>query len=371
MSDLGQEGTAPYLSIVCAFGNAQRGDAWLRQTRAFLAATAFEARRSTLPIEILLVDRDSSGEGGPAQSLLGPLPENEFLTIRIVTVPGGEIIQGQPIDRERRLQNIGIRRARGDFILAARTDIVLSAELVRHLASRPLREHAIYHAMRIETEPDYLAGSEIAAVAVESACRRGAVVATLPPYVAAIDGPSSAASDSSWVDALGRAAAELRLERFPFPIIFSLENFVLMGRRSWHEIGGFPEWNVSESYFDRIVLAQARHRGWPATIFPGSCPYFSVPSLSRPDAARDIYVDTDGDLRIRIAPPPIRNLNNWQTANLLNVMHRSLPLPPAGPWTTIAVNDSSWGLADFDLPEIRTPTASTAPIPTAEDRRNG
>ena len=344
---------APYLSIVCAFGHAQRDEAWVRQTRIFLMAISAQAERHRLPIEIILVDRNSSGSGQSAAVLLGDPPGNDFTQIRIVTVPGSEIIAGHPIDRERRAQNVGIRRARGDFVLAAGTDIILSDELMRLLASRPLREGVTYHAMRVETVPDFLGGSSVAIGAVESACRRGAGCAAMPPFRAGFDGAAASSSDSSWNEIMRRAAMELKLEAFPLTIGIALGNFLMMGRKSWLEIGGFPEWRVDDPYFDRIVTAQAQYRGWLPTIFPASCHYFSIAPLRAPDPAQDIYRDADGDLRIRIESPPIRHLNNWQSAGLLKSVRRAIPSPPDGPPVEIRVNGPNWGLAEFDLPEER------------------
>lgn len=347
------EPSPPYLSIVCAFGDAQRAPAWLTQIRTFLAVTAHRAEQFALPLEIILVDRDPSGEAETAEALLGPLPRNEFATVRIVTVPGGEIVAGKVIDRERRAQNVGIRRAQGEFVLAAGVDIILGADLMRLLASRPLREGASYHAMRIETAPAYLNAPlpPPPAAEIEADCRRGAYSATLPPVQAGFDGPVAAASDVSWADMMRRAAAELNFDQTAQFIGFGLCDFLLMGRRSWFEIGGFPEWNVGDAYFDRIVLAQARYRGWPPIIFSEQCHYFSVAALRHHDVAGDIYVDTDGDLRIRIESPPIPHLNNWQSAGVLNVLHNAIPLPLEGPSAAIRVNGPDWGLAAFDLSE--------------------
>jgi hypothetical protein len=329
---------APYLSIVCAFGHAQREERWLRQTRAFLAATAWQAEQARLPLEIILVDRDPSGAGAAALSLLSPLPENDFIDVRIILVPGSEFVAGHAIERERRAQNVGIRRARGAFILAAGTDIVLSADLMRLLASRELHEKRIYQAMRFETEPAYLADAATPVNAIEVDCRRGATWAVLPPHRVGFDAAVASMSDVSWTDLSRRAGAELKLDNFDFAPDFSLGNFLLMHRRSWFELGGFPEWNTGDVHFDRIVMAQARYRGCLPTIFPAECHYFSVASLRRHDAAKDIYVDADGDLRIRIESPPIRHLNNHQSAGLLKALHKAIPLPPAGAPAAIRVN---------------------------------
>jgi len=348
----------PYLSIVCAFGHAQRSPAWLKQTRQFLSATAIQAARHRLSLEIILVDRDSAGEGTAAANLLGALPCNEFADIRIISVPGAEILNGHVIDRERRLQNIGIRRARGAFVLATGTDVIFGSGLVKLFAARVLREGSTYHALRIDTAPAYLDPSCVDPAEAETLCRQGAFAASLPPLRIGFDGRGASMSDTIWDETIRRAGAELGMDRMANVVRFSLGNFLLMSRENWLRIGGFPEWNVSDPYFDRIALVQARYLGWPTTIAPVSCHYFSVSALRDVPIERDLYLDEDGDLRIKIELPPIRHLNNWQSAKLLTLLNNALPIPPAGPPVEVRVNASDWGLGGFDLPEV---TGATLP----------
>jgi hypothetical protein len=342
----------PYLSIVCAFGHAQRASSWLKQTRHFLSATAIQAERHNLRLEIILVDRDSAGEGTVAADLLGDLPGNAFAEIRIISIPGAEILNGCVIDRERRLQNIGIRRSRGEFVLATGTDTILSEALVELIASSALRGHATYHALRIETAPVYLDREALDSLDTELQCRRGAYCASLPPARVGMDGVAAAVSKASWRETMQRACVELLPEHTVQTRGFSLGDFLLMSRQNWFDIGGFPEWNLGDAYFDRIVLAQARHRGWETVVLPGDCHYFAITCLRVPPIDRDIYVDSDGDVRIRIEPPPIRHFDNWHSAGLIGLLAKALPLPPAGRPVELRVNSPDWGLAGFNLPEI-------------------
>ncbi len=51
-------------------------------------------------------------------------------------------------------KNVGIRRARGRFVLATNIDIILSTELVEHLADRSLQTRRLYRVDRHDIQPN-------------------------------------------------------------------------------------------------------------------------------------------------------------------------------------------------------------------------
>ena len=54
-------------------------------------------------------------------------------------------------------KNVGIRRAKGEFILSTNSDIVLSPEVVHEMRFRELNKREFYRATRVDIQPDYLA----------------------------------------------------------------------------------------------------------------------------------------------------------------------------------------------------------------------
>lgn len=73
-------------------------------------------------------------------------PRLRCYNTRIITVPGEGRFE------EYKAKNVGIRRAKGDFILATNPDIVLSLAMIRWLNERPLRADCIYRANRYDLD---------------------------------------------------------------------------------------------------------------------------------------------------------------------------------------------------------------------------
>jgi len=350
---------APYLSIVCAFGHAQRAPRWLAQTRAFLASVAHEAERNALPVEIVLVDWNAHREA-PAEALLAPLPYNPFLSVRVLTIPDAEIDAESGLDRERRAQNVGIRRSRGRFILACGTDIVPSHDLFAHLATRPLAERCAYYALRFDTWPSYLAGAVPPADGIEAACRSATSGGGLPPHPVAFDAARVSASDEAWRAQLRDISFVATLASFEKPFEFSLTNFLLMGREAWLELGGFPEWRVGDMFLDRMVMALVRFRAWEEQVLPAPCHYFSLARLRAPNIPGDFYVDAHGDTRIRVESPPIRNFSHGTLENVLIALNKTVMSTPGLFPSALKINDADWGLAGLAIREQAPAVAAPA-----------
>ena len=178
----------------------------------------------------------------------------------------------------------------------------------------------------------------------------------------ACDG-SEIATDADWQGLLTQAAADAKLDLQILPISYSTGNFLLMARPDWFEVGGFPEWNVADRHFDRIVMGQAHYRGWTKIVFPPSLHYFSASRLRELDLADDLYVDAEGDPRIRVESPAIRPFGDYYVISVLHrlkcIFDESPSLLPA----RIGANGPDWGLPGLNLPESQ--PLSTAQIQPA------
>jgi hypothetical protein len=150
-SDCGQPeaGTAPYLSVVAT---ALSGDAWddLARVQLFMESWINQARDHPLDSELIIVAHDPPALRWPQ----GRSP----CEVRVLDIPRETQIRGQPANR-RLLLNAGIRRARGEFILATNIDIVFSNQLIEFLASRRLEPGRMYRADRYDVEPGIPAGA--------------------------------------------------------------------------------------------------------------------------------------------------------------------------------------------------------------------
>ena len=138
----------PYLSVVVAARNDDHGGNLLGRMQVFVDAWINQCRRHGLDSELIIVEWNPPAERARlAQALRWPADSGPC-RVRIIRVPG-EIharyrhAAALPL-YQMIAKNVGIRRARGQFILATNIDIVFSDEIVflhqpRRRSSRPVR----------------------------------------------------------------------------------------------------------------------------------------------------------------------------------------------------------------------------------------
>lgn len=141
-------GTAPYISVVVAARNDNHGGNMLRRMQAFLDAWFGQAARYDIPSEVIVVEWNPPADGPRLHESLKLPSEPGPCVLRFIevsrelhrTLPNPDAI---PL-HQMLAKNVGIRRARGKFVLATNLDIVFSAEFMRFVAERRLEPRTIY-----------------------------------------------------------------------------------------------------------------------------------------------------------------------------------------------------------------------------------
>ena len=152
------ENRRPYLSVVVTARNDDHGGNLLGRMQAFVNALIGQARRHGLPMELIVVEWNPPlGKPSLAAALRWP---REFgpCTVRILGVPPEvhrryKHAEGLPL-YQMTAKNVGIRRARGRFVLATNIDILFSDELSEFLAQRRLESGKLYRIDRHDVMGD-------------------------------------------------------------------------------------------------------------------------------------------------------------------------------------------------------------------------
>jgi hypothetical protein len=156
-------GARPYISVVVAARNDGHGGNMLERTQAFLDAWLGQSKRHNLPSEIIVVDWNPPEDRPRLREALRWPASGGPCEVRFVGVPAEvhrqfknakDIVLHQMIAK-----NVGIRRARGEFVLATNPGIVLSSELMRLLAERRLEQRTIYRIDRHDVSSDIPGGA--------------------------------------------------------------------------------------------------------------------------------------------------------------------------------------------------------------------
>jgi hypothetical protein len=150
--------SAPYLSIVVTARNDDHGGNLLGRMQVFVNALIGQCRRHDLDAELVLVEWHPPPE---RESLLRALSWPQPMgpcRVRLIQVPPQihrryKLAETLPL-YQMIAKNAGIRRARGQFVLATNIDIVFSDELMRFLAARRLERRRMYRIDRYDVASD-------------------------------------------------------------------------------------------------------------------------------------------------------------------------------------------------------------------------
>jgi hypothetical protein len=145
-------GPPPYLSVVAASRNDDHGTGLSARTQVFVDALADHAARRALRCELVLVEWNPPPGRPPLAETLRWPDDRGFLGVRIVRVPEalhrrfGERLEFHQMPAK----NVGIRRARGAFVLSTNVDVLWSDALADLLARRELEPGRVVRADRVD-----------------------------------------------------------------------------------------------------------------------------------------------------------------------------------------------------------------------------
>jgi len=159
------ESPAPYISVVVAARNDNHGGNMIGRMQAFLDSWIRQASRYDVSSEIIVVEwNPPAGRARLREELRWP-EDMGRCEVRFLEVPRevhGRLPHAAAIPLHQMIaKNAGIRRARGQFILATNLDIIFSAELMQFLGERRLERRKMYRMDRTDVASDIPAGATV------------------------------------------------------------------------------------------------------------------------------------------------------------------------------------------------------------------
>jgi hypothetical protein len=146
-----------HLSVVATSRNDDHGGELQARMQHFVDGLVEQSRRHRLAVELILVEWNPPPTRPPLAEALSWPAHDDHCEIRIITVPperhtrlkhGSELPLFQMIAK-----NVGIRRARGRYVLATNIDILFSDSLMRYLRDE-LEPGRLYRADRCDVPTD-------------------------------------------------------------------------------------------------------------------------------------------------------------------------------------------------------------------------
>jgi hypothetical protein len=255
----------PRVSFVVGSRNDDHGGNPRRRTELFIHTLAALARRVGLDAELVIVEWNTPSERAPLHAALTWPADPGPLDIRVITVPPAVHQQVKNAERVPFFQmiakNVGIRRARGEFVIATNIDLIFSEPLVWCLAHGPLDPGCVYRVDRLDLGlrdlPDGLDLDEqlaLCSLNVARVCEtRGTIEyprATLRARYGHAAAPFRGFAPDELAALLGRGAQRR-------PHFEACGDFTMLARTEWERLRGYPELPLYSMHQDSILLKMA------------------------------------------------------------------------------------------------------------------
>ena len=349
----------PYLSVVAASRNDDHGGDPLVRTQIFINCFALQCEKYRLPAELILVDWNPVADRPGLASELQLPAKASFCQARVITVPGVLHDRFKYADRLAFFQmiakNVGIRRARGRFILATNIDIIFSDELMRYISAQQLDPGKLLRVDRYDIHKDLpatftvdetlayawthpvranrrlgpmkLVGNLYGDDMFKHHCLPGADADKL------VDGIKVVAEGDIWSV---RPRRDMDIDNLHTN---ACGDFTLLPREGWEAIHGYAEFAAYSFNIDSLGMAAAHYAGYEEVALLPPCVCFHIEhnlgSGWTPEGEKQLFA--------RLREKKILN-PDWEVVQPLIEAMRQREISPA-------LNGPGWGLADFTLPE--------------------
>jgi hypothetical protein len=266
-----------YLSIVAASRNDHHGGDILKRMTLFMNGLIAQANRHRLPAELIMVEWNPP-ENRPLLHTVLPNPgPGDYLKVRYIIVPNEIHRRYKRADEIPLFQmiakNVGLRRAKGEYILCTNIDILFSDPLFRILATRNLRRDTFYRANRCDVpdciDPTWGLDTQLAWCG-QNTIRRLGMDARFKNINLEQLGLNHRAAQRWFINKLARG---LRMfwppEKIKYFQIdsYACGDFTLMSREAWLDIEGYLELDLYSIHIDTLGLIAATSLGFRQHIF--------------------------------------------------------------------------------------------------------
>ena len=253
---MNQERFKPKLSIVSATRNDNHGGDMNKRMQLFIDGLFEQCEKYKFPVEIILVDWNPPEGAAPLSQAISWDKQGRHSIVRIIEVPNEIHRKYNHAEKLPLFQmlgkNVGIRRASADFILATNVDIIFSDEIIEYLAGTDLEQNKIYRANRIDIDNQ---------VSVEADndqklryCKDNIIRIPTKYY------NESLLTNKKYY--LYEPEVIDICERHNFDCLLytnACGDFQLLSKENWHDLHGYPEFNMYSMHLDSVLAFMAYH----------------------------------------------------------------------------------------------------------------
>lgn len=334
-----------YLSIVATTRNDNHGGDLLNRTQAFVNSVYVQSKKCNLSVELIIVEWNPPEDKPLLKDVLLAPSNGVPVTLRIITVPSAihktyRFSNSLPL-YQMIAKNVGIRRAKGEYVLCTNIDILFSDLCFETFAKRELKKGIFYRSNRCDIPKEvmnYDTLEEQLKYAEQNVLRR---LGDAPGHEA-LSGPSFLFKYAWLSKFLNRALVWVWRLFHPgqfahFLIDFmACGDFTLMSKEDWFNIDGYVELDMYSIHVDSMGLWSACALGMEQVIFPfQACVY---------------HIDHENGWESDDVIKTIKFLSDKPSLDYSIVHRAGLKMVENG--TNWDINKSDWGWANEQLEEF-------------------
>lgn len=331
----------PYLSIIVTSRNDTHRPDLISRLHTTIHRWSSLCKKYQLATEYLMIEWNPPMDTLSIKEILQEMPVHEYFKIRIITVSASI---HQTIDPQNSLplyqmiaKNVGIRRAKGEYLLCTNMDIFPDSLLIAEIAKKNLQKGFFYRANRCDIPENIytLSGHELENFSRNHIIRRMGM-------------------DARW-PGLKVFKKQYRIYRYSFfkpfyPLLLVIKrimlgkdkfniakidkeacgDFTLMNKQDWLKIEGYHEFTGYPLHIDSLALIKATLMGIKQHIFNKKCCVYHI------DHTGSWSEETANTLQIK------HPYMNWADIEKLTLLMKK------GLFT---YNNPEWGLLNEKLPE--------------------
>lgn len=362
-----------HLSIVATSRNDDHGENLLQRMQHFVDGFIIQCKRHQLNAELILVEWNPPADKKSLAEVLRFPEDTSPCSVRIITVPPqvhATLNHSSVLPLFQMIaKNVGVRRARGQYILATNIDILFSNAVMRFMRDK-LESNILYRADRIDIpaqvtiypenfddtlrfcQQNPLRISKKIGTCYQAAdgwkcfskerrknrLKKLCVLLGLPTKSDRASLPMlKNESLTSWG---GRFLKTLFLRKVHAN---ACGDFTLMARDQWFALRAYPEWPIFSMHLDSMLLCQAAYSGIKEIDLPADIPIYHIEH-----SMGSGYTPGEGgdQLFARLKARGIPYLD-WQ--HVITEIKKMKKQQRKG--QPILYNDDKWGFADYSFKE--------------------
>lgn len=286
----------PVVSIVTSSRNDNHGGDMTKRMRVFVRGLIHQSNKFKVPVELIMVEWNPPKDKPLLKDVLPKPQEGDYLQLRYIIVSpeiherygkGGKIPLYQMIAK-----NVGIKRAKADFILCTNVDMLFSDGVFEKLAEGKLDKNTYYRCNRCDVpntiSEDWSVEEQLAYSEKNIKARFGKnqlydAMKYFPPIM--LNYPRVVMAVNSMVKKyMGGEDSPQVIEKTVDTVASG--DFTLMHRDAWEDIEGYLETDLYSLHIDSLSLYAARALGYKQVIWPHYvCTYHMEHDLGWEDMA--------------------------------------------------------------------------------------